>query len=95
MESSIAKYKEPVLADKSNKILVMMGLIIGLIFSELDETVVNTAMPTIIHDLGGLAVSGWVGGVYMLTMSAFMPILGKLADLIGRKKIYLTVWPFS
>lgn len=91
---SITKYKEPVLAKKSNKILVMVGLIIGLIFSELDETVVNTAMPTIIRDLGGLAMYGWVGGVYMLTMAAFMPILGKLADLMGRKKIYLTSMAF-
>ncbi|MEI2467279.1 MDR family MFS transporter [Niallia taxi] len=91
---SITKYQEPVLADKSNKILVMLGLIIGLIFSELDETVVNTAMPTIIRDLGGLAMYGWVGGVYMLTMSAFMPLLGKLADLMGRKKIYLMSMAF-
>ncbi|TCP29970.1 EmrB/QacA subfamily drug resistance transporter [Scopulibacillus darangshiensis] len=80
--------------NKSHKILVMMGLIIGLIFSELDETVVNTAMPTIIKDLGGLSLYGWVAGVYMLTLSAFMPILGKLADLFGRKKIYLICMTF-
>lgn len=65
---------------KNNKILVMIGLLIGIIFSELDETVVSTAMPTIIRELGGLSLYGWVAGVYMLAMSAFMPILGKLAD---------------
>ncbi|MCH5585541.1 MFS transporter [Shimazuella sp. AN120528] len=74
---------------RSNRILVMIGLILGLIFSELDETVVNTALPTIIRDLGGLPLYGWVAGVYMLSMSAFMPILGKLSDLFGRRKIYL------
>ncbi|GGE33131.1 MFS transporter [Pullulanibacillus camelliae] len=79
---------------QSNKIMVMIGLIIGLIFSELDETVVNTAMPTIIRDLGGLSLYGWVAGIYMLTMSAFMPILGKLADLFGRKRIYLICMSF-
>lgn len=93
MENAIIK-EEPLLTNKSNKILVMMGLIIGLIFSELDETIVNTAMPTIIKDLGGLSLYGWVAGVYMLSLSAFMPILGKLADLFGRKKVYLISMAF-
>ncbi|MES9685469.1 MDR family MFS transporter [Gottfriedia acidiceleris] len=74
---------------ENNKTLILIGLMIGVIFSELDETVVSTAMPTIIRDLGGLALYGWVGGVYMLSMTSFMAILGKLADLYGRKKIYL------
>lgn len=83
---NIVQSDKSLLTNKSNKVLVMVGLIIGLIFSELDETVVNTAMPTIIRDLGGLSMYGWVAGVYMLALSAFMPILGKLADLFGRKK---------
>lgn len=74
---------------KHNK-LILTGLIIGLIFAELDETVVSTAMPTIIRDLHGLALYGWVAGVYMLAATIFMPILGKLADIYGRKVIYLT-----
>ncbi|WP_240547755.1 MDR family MFS transporter [Paenibacillus lignilyticus] len=74
---------------ESNKTLILIGLMIGVIFAELDETVVSTAMPTIIRDLGGLALYGWVGGVYMLAMTSFMAVLGKLADLYGRKKIYL------
>ncbi|MFC5468246.1 MDR family MFS transporter [Cohnella suwonensis] len=74
---------------KNNKALIVTGLIIGIIFSELDETVVSTAMPTIIRDLNGLSLYGWVAGIYMLTMTSFMPILGKLADLYGRKKIYI------
>ncbi|MFC7391637.1 MDR family MFS transporter [Scopulibacillus cellulosilyticus] len=93
METSLKK-ETGLAKNKSNKILVMAGLIIGLIFSELDETVVNTAMPTIIRDLGGLSLYGWVAGVYMLALSAFMPILGKLADLYGRKKIYLICMAF-
>ncbi len=74
---------------ENNKTLIMIGLLIGIIFSALDETVVTTAMPTIIRDLHGLQLYGWVAGVYMLTMTAFMPILGKLADLFGRKRIYM------
>lgn len=73
----------------NNKALIITGLIIGIVFSELDETVVSTAMPTIIRDLNGLSLYGWVAGIYMLTMTAFMPIIGKLADLYGRKKVYI------
>ncbi|WP_281426598.1 MDR family MFS transporter [Paenibacillus solanacearum] len=62
----------------------------GLIFAELDETIVSTAMPTIIRELHGLPLYGWVAGVYMLAVTMFMPILGKLADLYGRKRVYLS-----
>ncbi|QAY67596.1 MDR family MFS transporter [Paenibacillus protaetiae] len=68
----------------------MIGLALGLIFSELDETVVSTAMPTIIRELHGLALYGWVAGIYMLAVTMFMPIIGKLADIYGRKRVYLT-----
>lgn len=86
---NVLKGGQGTLEKKNHKVLVMIGLLIGIIFSELDETVVSTAMPTIIRELGGLSLYGWVAGIYMLAMSAFMPILGKLADLYGRKKIYL------
>lgn len=76
--------------EKNNKTLVLIGLLIGLIFAELDETVVSTAMPTIIRELHGLSLYGWVAGVYMLAVTMFMPILGKLADLYGRKRVYLS-----
>lgn len=69
--------------------MVLTGLILGLIFAELDETIVSTAMPTIIRELHGLSLYGWVAGIYMLAVTLFMPILGKLADLYGRKRIYL------
>ncbi len=70
----------------SNKKLVMLGLMLGLIFSELDQTVVSTALPTIIRDLHGLSLYGWVAGIYMLAITMFMPIFGKLADIYGRKQ---------
>lgn len=74
----------------NNKKLVMIGLMLGLIFSELDQTVVSTALPTIIRELHGLSLYGWVAGIYMLSITMFMPIFGKLADIYGRKKIYLS-----
>ncbi|NQX67698.1 MFS transporter [Paenibacillus alba] len=74
----------------NNKKLVLIGLLLGLIFSELDQTIVSTALPTIIRDLHGLSLYGWVAGIYMLSITMFMPIFGKLADIYGRKKIYLS-----
>jgi EmrB/QacA subfamily drug resistance transporter len=79
-----------IMRKENNKKLVLTGLMIGLIFAELDETVVSTAMPTIIRELHGLSLYGWVAGVYMLAVTMFMPILGKLADLYGRKRVYLS-----
>lgn len=75
--------------ETTNKTLIMIGLLLGLVFSELDQTAVSTALPTIIRDLHGLALFGWVAGIYMLSITIFMPIFGKLADLYGRKRIYL------
>ncbi|NOU97168.1 MFS transporter [Paenibacillus sp. LMG 31456] len=75
--------------ETSNKTLILIGLLLGLVFSELDQTAVSTALPTIIRDLHGLALFGWVAGIYMLSITIFMPIFGKLADLYGRKRIYL------
>ncbi|CAG7654792.1 MDR family MFS transporter [Paenibacillus allorhizosphaerae] len=74
---------------QSNKKLVLIGLLLGLIFSELDQTIVSTALPTIIRDLHGLSLFGWVAGIYMLAITIFMPLFGKLADLYGHKRIYM------
>lgn len=74
---------------ENNKTLILIGLLLGLVFSELDQTVVSTALPTIIRDLHGLSLFGWVAGIYMLAITVFMPIFGKLADLYGRKRIYM------
>ncbi|WP_127485136.1 MDR family MFS transporter [Paenibacillus ehimensis] len=75
--------------ETTNKTLILIGLLLGLVFSELDQTAVSTALPTMIRDLHGLALFGWVAGIYMLSITIFMPIFGKLADLYGRKRIYL------
>ncbi|MBM7563926.1 MDR family MFS transporter [Paenibacillus sacheonensis] len=75
--------------ESTNKTLIMIGLLLGLVFSELDQTAVSTALPTIIRELHGLSLFGWVAGIYMLAITVFMPIFGKMADLYGRKRIYL------
>lgn len=76
-------------AKQTNNKLVITGVMLGLLFASLDQTIVSTALPTIVGDLGGLAFYSWVIAVYMLTESIGIPIFGKLSDLFDRKKIYL------
>ncbi|MGB8956828.1 MAG: MFS transporter, partial [Tumebacillaceae bacterium] len=68
---------------------VIIGLMLGLFFSSLDQTVVGTAMPTIIGKLGGIDMLTWITTAYLLTSTSVVPIAGKLADLFGRRAIYL------
>jgi EmrB/QacA subfamily drug resistance transporter len=70
--------------------VLVFGLLVAMLFSALDNTIVGTAMPRIVGDLGGLSVMTWLTTAYMLCSTAVVPIAGKLADLIGRKSIYVT-----
>jgi EmrB/QacA subfamily drug resistance transporter len=90
MMNPVKRTSEVLNVKQNSKTLVLIGLLLGLIFAEMDETVVSTAMPTIIRELHGLSLYGWVAGVYMLTMTIAMPILGRLADVFGRKKVYMS-----
>lgn len=69
--------------------ILLVGLILGMFFSSLDQTIVGTAMPRIIGDLGGLGILTWVTTIYMLTSTTVVPIAGKLADLYGRRLLYV------
>ena len=69
--------------------VLVAGLFLALFFSSLDQTIVGTAMPRIIGELGGLSVMTWVTTAYMLTSTTVVPIAGKLADLYGRRRIYI------
>src|SRR5688572_7695305 len=60
-----------------------------MFMSAMEATVVGTAMPTVIGDLGGLQLYGWVSASYLLAATASVPVYGKIADLYGRKKILL------
>jgi EmrB/QacA subfamily drug resistance transporter len=62
----------------------------GLFMASMEVTVVATAMPTIVSHLGGLAIYSWVFTAYMLASTTTVPIFGKLADLHGRRPVYLS-----
>jgi EmrB/QacA subfamily drug resistance transporter len=70
-------------------VAVTFALMMGLFLASLEVTVVSTAMPTIVAQLGGLEIYSWVFAIYMLTSTTTVPIFGRLSDLYGRKPIYL------
>ncbi|MFC3886218.1 MDR family MFS transporter [Bacillus songklensis] len=72
-----------------NKKLVLTGLIIGMLFSALEQTIVGTAMPTIVAELNGFSIFAWVTTAYLITSTTVVPIVGKLSDLYGRRLLYL------
>ncbi|MGH9255810.1 MAG: MDR family MFS transporter [Vicinamibacterales bacterium] len=69
---------------------ITAGLLLGMSLGALEATVVGTAMPTVIATLGGLAHYSWVFSAYLLTSTASVPIWGRLSDLYGRRRMYLT-----
>ncbi|HWA66208.1 MAG TPA: MDR family MFS transporter [Mycobacteriales bacterium] len=68
--------------------LVFVGLILGMFLAALDQTVVATALPTIVGDLGGLNHLSWVVTSYILASTVTVPLWGKLGDLYGRKGFF-------
>ncbi len=75
---------------KVQRNILITGLFLGLFFASLDQTIVGTAMPRIIGDLGGLSIMTWVTTAYMLSSTTIVPIAGKLADLYGRRIVYIS-----
>ncbi len=61
-----------------------------MLFGALEGTIVGTAMPRIVGELGGLSLMTWLTTAYMLTSTTIVPIAGKLADLLGRKSVYVS-----
>jgi EmrB/QacA subfamily drug resistance transporter len=69
---------------------ITAGLLLGMTLGALEATVVGTAMPTVVAELGGLAHYSWVFSAYLLSSTASVPIWGRLSDLFGRRRMYLT-----
>jgi EmrB/QacA subfamily drug resistance transporter len=69
--------------------VVMSALMMAMLLSALDQTIVSTALPTIANDLHGLSKLSWVATAYLLTSAVVTPLYGKISDLFGRKKIFM------
>jgi len=70
-------------------VMVVAGVMLGMLLSALDQTIVGTAMPRIIADLNGLEHYAWVFTAYMLASTVMVPIYGKLSDIYGRRRFFL------
>ena len=70
------------------RLVIFSGLLLGMLLAALDQTIVATALPTIVGDLGGLDHIAWVVTAYLLTVTIATPLYGKLGDLYGRKRLF-------
>jgi MFS family permease len=69
--------------------LLFVGLMLGLLLAELDQTMFSAALPTIVGELGGVDRMLWVTTAYVLAGTVVMPVYGKLGDLLGRKPLFI------
>jgi len=70
-------------------LLLMSGLMAGMLLAALDQTIVGTALPTIVGKLGGIEHYSWVVTAYLLASTASTPLYGKISDLYGRRPVFL------
>jgi EmrB/QacA subfamily drug resistance transporter len=68
---------------------IYAGLMVTLLLAALDQTIVATALPRVVSDLGGITQYSWVFTAYMLTSTVTVPLYGKLGDVYGRKNLFL------
>jgi EmrB/QacA subfamily drug resistance transporter len=88
MTATGATLDHPAQLSHRQVLLIFSGLMIGMLLAALDQTIVATALPTIVGDLGGLQHLSWVITAYLLTSTTSMPVYGKLSDMYGRKIMF-------
>jgi EmrB/QacA subfamily drug resistance transporter len=74
---------------KTHRPLTVIALMLALFMAAMETTVVSTAMPTVIREMGGLSLYAWVFTAYMLASTVMVPLYGKLSDIYGRKPVML------
>ena len=73
----------------NNVVVIFVALMLAVFLAALDQTIVATALPTIVGDLHGVSDLTWVTTAYLLTATIGLPIYGKLGDLFGRKGLFI------
>ncbi|MBO1756950.1 MDR family MFS transporter [Allobranchiibius sp. CTAmp26] len=79
----------PLLLTQRRIWIIYSSLIAGMLVSSLDQTIVSTAMPTIVGHLGGVEHQLWITTAYLLATTIVMPIYGKFGDVFGRRRLFL------
>jgi EmrB/QacA subfamily drug resistance transporter len=83
----VSTWAEAAAPDRDRVRLIFGALVLVLLLASLDQTIVSTALPTIVGELGGVEHLSWVVTAYLLTSTIAGPIYGKLGDLYGRKPV--------
>ncbi|MEW9508702.1 MDR family MFS transporter [Streptomyces bacillaris] len=78
----------PPVLDRRRRNIVFTTIVLGMLLAALDQTIVGTALPTIVSDLGGAAHMSWVVTAYLLTETIATVLVGKFGDLFGRKLVF-------
>lgn len=68
---------------------IFSALIAGMMLASLDQTIVSTAMPTVVSELGGVEHQAWITTAYLLATTIVMPVYGKFGDVLGRRNLFL------
>ncbi|MDX2376743.1 MFS transporter [Microbacterium sp. LRZ72] len=79
----------PFLLTKRRIWIIFGALLAGMLLASLDQTIVSTAMPTIVGELGGVEHQAWITTAYLLATTIVMPIYGKFGDVLGRRRLFL------
>src|SRR5215204_4918235 len=79
----------PTHMSRRDVVLTFSGLLLAMLLAALDQTIVATALPTIVGDLGGLDQLSWVVTAYLLGATVSMPLWGRVSDVYGRKPLFL------
>lgn len=79
----------PFLLTKRRIWVIFSALIAGMLLASLDQTIVSTAMPTIVGELGGVSHQVWITTAYILATTIVMPIYGKFGDVLGRRRLFM------
>ncbi len=87
MDQAIADQQRPA-SVVPRRGMVLMAALMATFMAAVESTIIATAMPTIVGDLGGFRLFSWVFAAYLLTMAVSVPIYGRLADIYGRKRVF-------
>ncbi|QKJ18710.1 MDR family MFS transporter [Microbacterium hominis] len=86
---TVAPGDGPMLLTQRRIWIIFSALIAGMLLSSLDQTIVSTAMPTLVGELGGVEHQVWITSAYILATTIVMPIYGKFGDILGRRNLFL------
>lgn len=87
-ESPQGSQAAPPVLDVRQRNIVFGTIVLGMLLAALDQTIVGTALPTIVADLGGAAHMSWVVTSYLLAETVATALVGKFGDLYGRKLVF-------